>query len=58
MVFSEGLSVSYKNINGVIDFVSDTSISILVVKGEHRSKDVKIVVYKSEFRNVNILGEK
>lgn len=58
MLFAEGETVEYKKMSGVIAFVCDNSISILVEKGGHRSKDVRIVVYKSDFVNVNKLSEK
>jgi hypothetical protein len=58
MIFIEGTEVAYKNISGVVVFVTEKSISILVSKGKHRSKDVKVVVHQSEFKNVVLLNEK
>lgn len=58
MIFAEGTEVSYKNISGIISFITETSISILVRKGKHRSQDVKVVVYQSEFKDVVLLNEK
>jgi hypothetical protein len=58
MVFAEGMNVCYKDLNGVVAFVSEQSISILVRKGSHRSHDVKIVVYQDDYKSVSILGEK
>jgi hypothetical protein len=55
MLFREGMSVKYKHFSGVIAFVSDHSISILIRKGKHRSQDTKIVVYQSDFRMIESL---
>lgn len=58
MLFVEGSTVSYKKIKGVIAFVDEKSISILVSKGYHRSMDVRVVVYKSDFNLIQPLEEK
>jgi hypothetical protein len=58
MLFHEGESVKYNRVAGVIAFVCDNSISILVEKGEHRSKDVRVVVYKSDFNKIDKLIDK
>jgi len=58
MVFAEGTTVSYKSITGVIAFVSEQSISILVNKGKHRSHDVRVVVYNDDFNLIQPLEEK
>ena len=58
MTFIEGTKVSYKNISGVIVFATEKSVSILIKEGKHRSQDVKLVVYRSEFKNIEILDEK
>jgi hypothetical protein len=58
MVFAEGITVSYKDLTGVIAFMSDHSISILVQRGYHRSQDVKVVVHRSEFNLIHPIEEK
>ena len=58
MVFVEGTTVSYKQIKGVIAFVCEQSISILVHKGRHKSHDVRVVVYPSDFNLIQPLEEK
>ena len=58
MVFVEGTTVSYKKIKGVIAFVCEQSISILVQKGRHKSHDVRVVVYPSDFHLIQPLEEK
>ena len=58
MVFAEGTTVAYKQIKGVIAFVSEQSISILIHKGWHKSHDVRVVVYPSDFNLIQPLEEK
>jgi hypothetical protein len=52
MIFSEGTEVVYKTISGVVAFASEQSISILVSEGNHKSQDVRVVVYQSDFNQV------
>jgi hypothetical protein len=52
MIFTEGTSVIYKDIVGVIAFTSEEYISILVNKGKHRSQDVKVIVNNYDFNKV------
>jgi hypothetical protein len=52
MIFTEGTEVIYKSVSGIVAFSSEQSISILVSKGPHRSQDVRVVVYQSDFKNV------
>ena len=58
MVFVEGTTVSYKKVTGVIAFVSEQSISILVSKGQHKAQDVRVVVYRSDFNLIQPIEEK
>jgi hypothetical protein len=52
MIFTEGTEVIYKTISGIVAFANEQSISILVSKGHHRSQDVRVVVYQSDFNQV------
>ena len=52
MIIEEGTEVTYKNLSGVVAFVSNQYISILISHGKHRSQDVKIVVHHSDFKNI------
>jgi hypothetical protein len=58
MVFVEGTTVTYKKITGVIAFVSEQSISILVSRGKHKAQDVRVVVYNSDFHLIQPIEEK
>lgn len=57
MNLSEGQRVQYKNCIGVISFMTKSSLSILVCKGKHKSHDVNIVVYQSDFNEIHVIGE-
>ena len=57
-MFVEGTTVSYKSITGVIAFVSEQSISILISRGKHRSHEVRVVVYNSDFNLIQPIEEK
>jgi hypothetical protein len=58
MVLVEGAAVKYRSVTGVIDFVTEKSVSILICKGKHKSQDVKIVVYPPQFKYIELLNEK
>ena len=58
MLFVEGTHVSYKDIKGVISFCSKGYISILIKEGQHRSQDVNVVVYQSDFKDIHLLDGK
>jgi hypothetical protein len=58
MVFVEGTTVSYKRVTGVVAFVCEQSISILVSRGKHRSHEVRVVVYNSDFHLIQPIEEK
>ena len=57
-MFAEGITVSYKDITGVIVFVCEQSISILVNRGVSRAHEVRVVVYNSDFHLIQPLEEK
>jgi hypothetical protein len=57
-VFVEGTTVSYKKVTGVIAFVSEQSISILVSRGQHKAQDVRVVVYRGDFNLIQPIEEK
>ena len=57
-MFVEGSTVNYKHITGVIAFVCEQSVSILINKGSHRSNEVRVVVHYSDFHLIQPLEEK
>jgi hypothetical protein len=58
MLFVEGTSVSYKDIIGVVSFCCKGYVSILIKEGKHRSQDVNVVVYESDFKHIRHVKEK
>jgi len=52
-MFVEGTSVSYQQFQGVISFCSKSYVTILIKHGQHRAQDVKIVVYKNDFKLIH-----
>lgn len=57
-MFVEGSTVNYKHITGVIAFVCEQSVSILINKGSHRAHEVRVVVHYSDFHLIQPLEEK
>lgn len=56
--FSEGVQVEYKDSIGVITFMSDYSLSITILEfPEEPVRNVKIVVHRSEWKNIKLLKE-
>lgn len=56
--FSEGVRVKYKDQVGVISFLCDHSLSILISEfPQEPVRNVKIVVYRSDWKNIKLLKE-
>jgi hypothetical protein len=55
--FYSGLNVKYKDHVGVVDFVCEKYITICIDKLEHRSKDVCLLVYPQQWKEVQLLKE-
>jgi hypothetical protein len=55
--FYSGLEVKYKNNVGFVDFVCEKYITICVNQLEHRSKDVCLLVYPSQWKDVQLMKE-
>jgi hypothetical protein len=57
MIYTEGTQVYYKNFLGVVSFVCDKYICVLVKKGDHPSQDVKVIVYRDQFDMLRLYKE-
>jgi hypothetical protein len=57
MIYTEGTQVYYKNFLGIVSFVSDQYICVLVKKGSHKSHDVNVVVYRDQFNTLKLYKE-
>lgn len=57
MIYAEGTQVYYKNFLGVVSFVCDKYICVLVKKGNHKSHDVNVLVYRDQFDMLRLYKE-
>jgi len=55
--FYQGLTVKYKNHVGVVDFVCEKYITICIDRLGHRSKDVCLLVYPQQWKDVQLLKQ-
>ena len=55
MTFELDQKVKYHHIVGTIAFIADQYLSILVSRGDHKSHDVRVVVYKSDQNEIELL---
>jgi hypothetical protein len=54
-MLSEGMKVRYKAMEGVINFLDKSCVTITVRKGEHKAQDVNIVVYRDQFNFIEVI---
>ena len=52
-----GLEVQYRDHIGIIRFVDEDYITVCVSEFRDRSRDVCIVVYKEDYKNLRLLKE-
>jgi hypothetical protein len=55
--FYQGLEVKYKGQIGNVDFMCDKYITICVRRLDHRSRDVCMLVYPSQWKDVELLKQ-
>jgi hypothetical protein len=55
--FYSGLDVKYKDHVGFVNFVCEKYITICINQLEHRSKDVCLLVYREQWKEVQLLKE-
>jgi len=55
--FYLGLEVKYKNHIGVVNFVCEKYITVCIKTYEHRSRDVCLLVYPDQWKEVQLLKE-
>lgn len=55
--FAEGLHVRYQHIIGTIRFISHEYITICIHRDVHKSKDVCVLVYRDQWKNVQLVKE-
>jgi hypothetical protein len=54
-VFHEGLEVRYRQHSGFVDFVSEKYITICIRKTEDRSKNVCILIYPQQWKEIELI---
>lgn len=57
ITFAKGIEVYYRGMYGKIYFVCDKYITICIRKLDHRSKDVCLLVYPDNFKDVLLAKE-
>jgi len=57
ITFAKGIEVYYRGMYGIVDFVCETYITVCVRKLDHKSKDVCLLVYPSQFCKVTLAKE-
>jgi hypothetical protein len=55
--FYEGLEVKYKEHVGKVDFMCDQYITICLRTLDHRSRDVCLLVYAPQWKDVELLKQ-
>jgi hypothetical protein len=55
--FYSGLSVKYRDNVGVVDFVCEKYITICINQLEHKSRDVCLLVYPQQWKEVQLLKQ-
>ena len=55
--FAVGVIVEYQNWVGEVRFVCDDYISVCTSVGNHRAADVCVIVYKRDWKNINLFKE-
>jgi len=51
-MFVEGTLVSYRHFQGTIAFCCNSYVTILIKQGNHPVHDVKIIVYKEDYKSI------
>jgi hypothetical protein len=57
ITFAEGIEVYYRGMYGKVYFVCEKYITICVRKMEHKSKDVCLLVYPSQYDEIILAKE-
>jgi hypothetical protein len=55
--FYEGLNVRYRDHVGFVNFVCDKYITICINQLDHRSRDVCLLVYPQQWKEVQLLKQ-
>lgn len=58
MMYAIGDHVQYKQVHGVIRFISEQYLSILVNNPDHKSKECRVVVFHRDWDDITYYGKK
>jgi hypothetical protein len=57
-VLIKGTYVRYKIHTGIINFVCNRYVTLIIKKGDHRSNDVEILIYPDNFKFIELIESK
>jgi len=57
IAFYQGLEIRYKDHVGFVDFMCDQYITICLKQLDHRSRDVCILIYPSQWKEIQLLEQ-
>jgi len=57
MTFTEGLLVKYKDHTGIVRFISNQYITICVKTYDHKVRDVCMLVYPEQWKDIQIVND-
>lgn len=57
ITFAKGIEVYYRGMHGVVSFVCEKYITVCIRKMEHKSKDVCLLVYPSQYGEITLVKE-
>lgn len=58
MMYAIGDHVQYKHIHGVIRFISEQYLSILVNNPDHKAHECRVVVFHRDWEDITYYGKK
>lgn len=58
MMYAIGDHVQYKNVNGLIRFISEQYLSIMVNNPDHKSKECRVIVFHRDWDDITYYGKK
>jgi hypothetical protein len=55
--FYKGLNVKYRDHVGIVNFVCDKYITVCIKTYDHKSRDVCILVYQPQWKEIQLLKQ-
>lgn len=57
MIFAENMEVSYKGMCGVIGFICDSYVVVVVPPSNPRLNGARLLVYRENFKNIEVIKD-